>query len=168
MWNINKSCFTVCCWKPLLSTATTPLLFPCALWGSGGTCPQGMAESTGLALGGGGTPLFWGCLSSHQLHRTCAGTCSGYFPSLCPLLLLLFSCFVVSSSLWPHRLQHTRLPCLHYLPEFAQTHIHWVDDVIQPSHPVSPFSSCPPSFLASFPLFLRSFPMSWLFTSYPL
>ena len=26
----------------------------------------------------------------------------------------------MSSSLWPHGLQHTRLPILHYLPEFAQ------------------------------------------------
>ena len=29
-------------------------------------------------------------------------------------------------------------PVLHYLPEFAQTHVHWVDDAIQPSHPLSP------------------------------
>ena len=29
-------------------------------------------------------------------------------------------------------------PVLLYLPEFAQTHIHWVDDAIQPSHPLSP------------------------------
>ena len=28
-------------------------------------------------------------------------------------------------------------PVLHYLLEFAQTHIHWVGDVIQPSHPLS-------------------------------
>ena len=28
-------------------------------------------------------------------------------------------------------------PVLHYLPEFAQTHVHWVSDVIQPSHPLS-------------------------------
>ena len=28
-------------------------------------------------------------------------------------------------------------PVLHYLPEFAQTHIHWVSDAIQPSHPLS-------------------------------
>ena len=27
---------------------------------------------------------------------------------------------------------------LHYLLELAQTHVHWVDDVIQPSHPLSP------------------------------
>ena len=28
-------------------------------------------------------------------------------------------------------------PVLHHLPEFAQTHIHRVSDVIQPSHPLS-------------------------------
>ena len=27
-------------------------------------------------------------------------------------------------------------PILHYLPEFAQTHVHWIDDAIQPSHPL--------------------------------
>ena len=31
---------------------------------------------------------------------------------------------------------------LHYLPEFAQTHVHWVSDGMQPSHPLSsPFPS---------------------------
>ena len=29
-------------------------------------------------------------------------------------------------------------PVLHYLPEFAQTHVHWVSDAIQPPHPLSP------------------------------
>ena len=29
-------------------------------------------------------------------------------------------------------------PILQYLPEFAQTHFHWVSDAIQPSHPLSP------------------------------
>ena len=27
---------------------------------------------------------------------------------------------------------------LHYLMEFAQTHVHWINDAIQPSHPLSP------------------------------
>ena len=27
---------------------------------------------------------------------------------------------------------------LHYLPEFAQIHVHWVSDVIQSSHPLLP------------------------------
>ena len=25
---------------------------------------------------------------------------------------------------------------LHYLPEFAQTHVHWISDAMQPSHPL--------------------------------
>ena len=29
-------------------------------------------------------------------------------------------------------------PVLHYLLEFAQTHVHWVRDAIQPSHPLLP------------------------------
>ena len=32
-------------------------------------------------------------------------------------------------------------PVLHYLSEFAQTHVHWVSDAIQPSHPLSTPSS---------------------------
>ena len=28
-------------------------------------------------------------------------------------------------------------PVLHYLPEFVQTHVHWIGDTIQPSHPQS-------------------------------
>ena len=52
-------------------------------------------------------------------------------------------------------------PVLHHLPEFAQTHVHSVDDAIKPSHPLSaPISSCPQSFPAS-----GSFPTSQLFAS---
>ena len=51
-------------------------------------------------------------------------------------------------------------PVHHYLPEFAQTHVHWIGDAIQPSHPVTLFSSCPQSFPES-----GSFPMSELFAS---
>ena len=29
------------------------------------------------------------------------------------------------------------LPVHHQLPEFTQTHVHWVSDAIQPSHPLS-------------------------------
>ena len=36
------------------------------------------------------------------------------------------------------------LPVHHQLPEFTQTHVHWVGDAIQPSHPLSPPS--PPAF----------------------
>ena len=36
------------------------------------------------------------------------------------------------------------LPVHHQLPEFTQTHVHGVSDVIQPSHPLS--SPSPPAF----------------------
>ena len=52
------------------------------------------------------------------------------------------------------------LSVLHYHLEFAWTHAHWVGDAIQPSHPVTPFTSC----LQSFPV-SRSLLMSWLFPS---
>ena len=32
------------------------------------------------------------------------------------------------------------LPVHHQLPEFTQTHVHWVDDAIQPSHSLSSLS----------------------------
>ena len=48
------------------------------------------------------------------------------------------------------------LPVHHQLPEFTQTHVHWVGDAISSS--VVPFSSCPQSLPAS-----ESFPMSQLF-----
>ena len=50
-------------------------------------------------------------------------------------------------------------PVHHQLPELAQTHVHWLSDAIQPSHPVVPFS-CLQSFPAS-----GSFQMSQFFSS---
>ena len=41
-------------------------------------------------------------------------------------------------------LQHARLPRQHQLPELTQTHVHWVSDAIQSSHPLS--SPSPPAF----------------------
>ena len=52
------------------------------------------------------------------------------------------------------------LPVHYELPESTQTHVHWVGDAIQPSHPVISFSSCPQFLPAS-----GSFPVSPLFTS---
>ena len=43
----------------------------------------------------------------------------------------------MSDSLQPHESQYTSLLVYHQLPEFTQTHVHWVDDAIQPSHPLS-------------------------------
>ena len=47
----------------------------------------------------------------------------------------------------------------HQIPEFTQTHVHWVSDAIQPSHPLSsPSPPAPQSLSAS-----GSFPMNQLF-----
>ena len=90
------------------------------------------------------------------------GAWSGF--SLHCLLFLSWCCLVAKSCpilCDPMDCSMPGFPVLHYLLEFAQTHVHWVDDAIQPSHPLLPlFSSCPQPFPAS-----GSLPMSWLFIS---
>ena len=41
----------------------------------------------------------------------------------------------------------------HQLTELAQTHVDWVSDAIQPSHPVTPFSPCLQSIIPSIRVF---------------
>ena len=69
---------------------------------------------------------------------------------VCFLLFLSsvqFSHSVVSNSLRPHGLQHTRPPCPSPTPATYSAHVHCVSDAIQPSHPLlSPF---PPTFYLS-------------------
>ena len=55
-----------------------------------------------------------------------------------------FSRSVVSDSLQPHEPQHARPPCPSPSPGVHSTHVHWVGDAIQPSHPLSsPFPPVP-------------------------
>jgi len=78
--------------------------------------------------------------------------------------ILLFSFSVVSESLRSHGLQYARLPVLHYLPEFAQTHVHWIGDA---NHfifccPLLFLPSIFPSILPSVRTFSKSaFHISW-------
>ena len=87
----------------------------------------------------------------------------------CPLIIFLdfhgiFSSvhhLVVSDSLWPHGLQHTRLPCPSSSPGACSNSYpssRWSHPTISPS--VVPFSSSLQSFPAS-----GSFPVSQFFTS---
>ena len=72
-----------------------------------------------------------------------------------------FSCSVVSHSLWPHGLQHTRLPCPSPIPRACSNSCplnRWWHPTISSS--VISFSSCLQSFPAS-----GSFPMSQFFAS---
>ena len=75
--------------------------------------------------------------------------------------LLFFSSSVMSDSLWPHELQHARLPCPSLSPRIYSKSCplsRWCYRAISSS--VAPFSSCSQSFPAS-----GSFPMSQLFAS---
>ena len=77
------------------------------------------------------------------------------------LVLMLFSCSVMSNSLQPHGLQHTRLLCPSPSPRACSNLgplSRWCHPTISSS--IAPFSSCLQSFPAS-----GSFPMSQLFPS---
>ena len=76
-------------------------------------------------------------------------------------MLLLFSCKVMSDSLWPHGLQHGRRLCPSLSLRVCSNSCSlnwWCHPPISSS--VAPFSSCPQSFPAS-----GSFPVSRLFAS---
>ena len=77
------------------------------------------------------------------------------------ILNVQFSHSVVSDSWDPMDCSTPGFPVHHGLQELTQTHVHWVDDIIQLSHPLS-FPS-PPA-LKSFPA-SGSFPMSQPFAS---
>ena len=77
---------------------------------------------------------------------------------MCVCTQLLQSCLTLCD---PMDCSMPGFTILHYLPEFAQTHVHWVWDANQVSHTLSsPFSSCLQSFPAS-----ESLPMSHHFAS---
>ena len=85
-----------------------------------------------------------------------------YMPVFIPLVFIGHSlCCSVSKScpaLYdPMNYSSPGFPVLHYLLEFAQTHVYWVSDPTTPSS-VAPLSSCPQSSPASV-----SFPMSQLY-----
>ena len=71
--------------------------------------------------------------------------------------LLLFGPFVLSD---PMDCSTSGFPVLHCFPEFAQTHVNWVGDTIQPSYPL--WSPSPPSFNLSQPQGLSQ----WLSSSH--
>ena len=59
----------------------------------------------------------------------------------CKLPFCSFFCSITKSCLKlcnPMNYSTPGFPVLHYFPEFAQTHVHWVSDTILPSHPLLP------------------------------
>ena len=49
-------------------------------------------------------------------------------------------------TLWPCGVRHARLPCLSPSPGVCSNHVHWVDDAIQPFHPLHPLLLLPSIF----------------------
>jgi len=67
------------------------------------------------------------------------------FSAICQLSnSVQFSHSVLSDLHNPMDCSMLGLPVSHQLPEFTQTHAHWIGDAIQPSHPLS--SRSPPTF----------------------
>jgi len=78
-----------------------------------------------------------------------------------PRLLLLFSHQVMSDSLQPHRLQHTKLPCPLLLPGVCSNSCPLSWWCHQTFHPLLPHLLLP----SVFPRIRIYFPVSWLFAS---
>ena len=84
------------------------------------------------------------CFITHTQHFKVCCSLAQWCPTFCD----------------PTDCRRSGFPVLHYLPEFAQTHVHWVNDPIPPSHPLSPHSPTLNLFTA-----LGSFPKSQAFAS---
>ena len=71
-----------------------------------------------------------------------------FFSGSCSYILSVqFSRSFMSNLMQPREPQHARPPCPSSTPRVSQTHVHWVSDAIQPSHPLS--SPSPPAFTLS-------------------
>ena len=108
----------------------------------------------------------WGWIEYHVLNcvRMVLGTWSALNISCYHYYICICCCSVAKSCLTlcdPMDSSIPGFPVLYHLPEFAQTHVHWVSNAIQPSHPLSLPS--PPAFNLS--QHRGFFPMSQLSTS---
>ena len=100
--------------------------------GGGGEGDWGWKESGGHSEGrGGGEEEEWGNEMELRLNASFESwgpLCCFSVTKLCPTLCDHMDCIVRG------------FPVLRYLPEFVQNQTHWVDDAIQPSHPLLPSS----------------------------
>ena len=83
----------------------------------------------------------WGMINHELKLDKCIYTKNFYLNSSVQFSSVAQSC----PTLWdPLDCSMPGLSIHHQLPEFTQTHVHWVSDAIQPSHPLS--SPSPPTF----------------------
>ena len=171
-------------WKQVLFTSTTDvgasqvgLVVKNLPVNAGEIRDVGSIPGLGRSPGGGhGNPLQYSCLENPMERRIWQGTVHSvqksqtqlkqlsthrlvHIPYTYLLSSVQFSHSVVSDSLWPHELQHTRPPCPSPTPGVhSDSHpsSRWCHPAISSS--VVPFSSCLQTLPAS-----ESFPMSQLF-----
>ena len=82
--------------------------------------------------------ISWGCLRSLEAgfdqDRSSLMLALSFFAHSVQFSSVAQSCLTLCD---PMDCSTPGLPVHHQLPEFAQTHVHWVGDAIQPSHPLS-------------------------------
>ena len=107
--------------KPTFHPVPSPLPHSCCL-----SCGQGFEAAESFV------PLSLKTERSKQHHYRPPRCCCCSVAQACPTLCDPLDCSTPG------------LPVHHQLPELTQTHVHWVGDAIQPSHPLS--SPSPPAF----------------------
>ena len=93
-------------------------------------------------------PPFWACSQkkwTQRIEYTVTRPCSQQYPNSQKWKSVpIYGCCSVALSCPalcdPMDWSTPGFPVLHYLQEFAQTHVHWVGDAIEPSHPLWPAS----------------------------
>ena len=90
-----------------------------------------------------------------EVGTCCRELATQFFGESCTPTVFVCVCSVVQSCLTLYNpMNHTTqgFPVLHYLLELGQTHVHWIGDAIQPSHPYHPLL-LPPSVFPSIRVF---------------
>ena len=106
---LNSCLFSQWC-HPIISSSVIPFSCPQSF-------PAWVSSSHQVAR-----VLEWGAIA---FSKELSSDCYSVAPS-CPTLCSHVDCSMPG------------FPVLYYLPEFAQTNVHWVNDAIQSSHPLSP------------------------------
>ena len=93
----------------------------CIVWNSAWLSTSAVVTDRELSMGS--VTSGWIQWSIQRNRRGCQSVCCwSSVEKSCP-------------TLWPYALHTLDFPVLHYLLEFTQTHVHWVNDAIQTSHP---------------------------------
>ena len=124
-------------WSPGDAVVKNPLA------NAGDSRHMGLSSWLGRSPGtGNGDPLQYSCLGNSRSEEPGVGYCPWDCKELDAINIYLLTCCSVADScpmlcdLMDFSM--TGFPVLHYLLEFVQTHIHWVGNAIQPSHPLLP------------------------------